>query len=171
MLIRLNASIAVGLLSLVAISGCSRKPAKKPDASVKTELSETAHANQSADTEEAKAKEAAMAMDLGCETLLKGYPGVPPDARDWARRNRTTFSGGVTLQALVTSLSDAGAQAIVVFTNVPSCDYLIILTLPSDPAARQKVFTSDARLREVSGLEPTKDYGQKYLGYPFRRKP
>ena len=71
---------------------------------------------------------------------------------------------------MLTSLFEAGAQAIVVLTNVPSYDYLIILTLPSEAAPRQKVLTSDTRLREVCGLEPTKDYGQKYLGYPFRSK-
>lgn len=163
-------SIGVALLSAVAITGCSRKQAEKAGAEVKTEVQQTAPATQSVNPEEAKAKEAAMAMDVGCENLLKGYRGSPSDARDWARRNRKTISGGVTLETMLTSLSDAGAQDMVILTNVPSCDYLMILTLPAEPAARQKVFTSDARLREVSGLEPTKDYGQKYLGYPFRRK-
>ena len=125
---------------------------------------------QSRTTAEAKAKDAAMSMNAGCENLLKAYLGVPPDARDWAKRNPKIFPGGVTLEAMLTNLSDAGAQAIVVFTNVPSYDYLIVLTLPSEAATRQKVFTSDARLREVCGLEPTKDYGQKYLGYPFSSK-
>ena len=111
-----------------------------------------------------------MAIDVGCENLLKAYVGVPPDARDWAKRNPKTFPGGVTLEAMLTSLSDAGAQGIIVFTNVPSYDYLIILTLPSEAAPRQKVFASDARFREVCGLEPTKDYGQRYLGYPFPSK-
>ena len=118
--------------------------------------------------EQPSTKDAAMSMNAGCENLLKAYLGVPPDARDWAKRNPKTLPGGATLEAMLTSLSDAGAQEIIVFTNVPSYDYLIILTLPSEVAPRQKVFTSDARLREVCGLEPIKDYGQKYLGYPFR---
>ena len=170
MRIRLHALIAVGLLSFVAISGCSRRPAEDPEGGAKTEIQGTATAEQSADTAEAKAKDAALAMNTGCENLLKAYLGVPPDARDWAKRNPKTFPGGVTLEAMATSLSDAGAQAIVVFTNVPSHDYLIILTLPAEAALRQKVFTSDARLREICGLEPIRDYGQKYLGYPFRSR-
>ena len=170
MRIKLHPTIAVGLLSFVAIAGCSRRPAEPPDAGVKTEVQETATAEQSADTAEAKAKDAAMSMNAGCETLLKAYLGIPPDARDWAKRNPKTLPGGATLEAMLTSLSDAGAQGIIVFTNVPSYDYLIILTLPSEAALRQKVFASDARLREVCGLEPIKDYGQKYLGYPFRSK-
>ena len=64
-----------------------------------------------------------------------------------------------------------GAERMNAVTNVPFCDYLIIVTLPSDSAARQKVFASDARLRQVCGIEPTKDYGQKYVGYPFPNKP
>ena len=115
-----------------------------------------------------------MSMNAGCENLLKAYVGVPPDARDWARRNPNPFPGGTTLEAMLTSLSDAGAQGMIVFTNLPplynpanNYDCVIILTLPSEAALRQKVFASDARLREVCGLEPTKDYGQKYLGYRF----
>jgi hypothetical protein len=160
MRIKLRPSIAVGLLSFLAIAGCSRRPAEHPDAGVKTEVQETATAKPSADTAEAKAKDAAMSMNAGCENLLKAYLGVPPDARDWAKRNPKTLRGGATLKAMLTSLSDAGAEGIIVFTNVPSYDYLIVLTLPSEAAPRQKVFTSDARLREVCGLEPTKDYGQ-----------
>ncbi len=111
-----------------------------------------------------------MVMNDGCANLLKACVGVPPDARDWAKRNPKTYPGGATLENLLASLSDAGAEGIIVLTNVPSQDYLIILTLPSAADARQKVFASDARLREVCGLEPTKDYGQKYLGYPFPTK-
>ena len=173
---KLHASIAVGLLSFVAIVGCSRRPSEPPDTGVKTEVHETATAKQNADTAEAKAKDAAMSMNAGCENLLKAYVVVPPDARDWAKRNPKTFPGGATLEAMLASLSEAGAQGIIVFTNLPplyspanNYDCVIILTLPSEAAARQKVFTSDARHREVCGLEPTKDYGQKYLGYSSMR--
>jgi hypothetical protein len=31
--------------------------------------------------------ETAMSMNDGCENLLKAYLGVPPEARDWAKRN------------------------------------------------------------------------------------
>ena len=67
--IRLHASIGVGLLSFVAVAGCSRRPAEPPDAGVKTEVQETANSKQSADTAEAKAKDAAMSVkNLGASS-------------------------------------------------------------------------------------------------------
>ncbi len=116
------------------------------------------------------AKEAALAIDVGCENLLKAQLGLPPDALKWAERNPKTFPDGATLESMLTSLSDAGARRMIVITNLPSYDYLIILTLPSDAALRQKVFTRDARFRQVCGLEPTKDCGQRYLAYSFVKR-
>jgi hypothetical protein len=120
-----------------------------------------------------EAREAALANNDGpIESFFKDNRGVAPledfDALVWIKRNPKTFLGGATLEAMLTSLSDAGAERIKVLTNLPSCDFLIFVTLPTEPATRQKVFASDSRLREVCGMEKAKDFGQKYLVYPFR---
>ena len=169
MFIRLRASTGVALLSLVAMFGCSQKPVEPPRSGVQPGTQETASARQRQGTSEEEVNRQAVAANDGpIDALFKENAGrVLSNALEWAGRNPKTLRGGSTLGAMLTSLSDAGAQRIIVLTNWPSCDYLIILTLPSETAARQKVFASDERLREVSGMEKTRDFGQKYLGYRF----
>jgi hypothetical protein len=50
---------------------------------------------------------------------------------------------------MLTSLSDAGAQRINVFTNWGFRDYLIVVTLPSDRYRRQLVRQGNALLERV----------------------
>ncbi len=152
---------------MAAILGCFRKPAEPPRSGVQPGTQAVASAQQRPGiTEEEANRRALAANDDPVEDLFKANPGrVMPEALDWARRNPKTLRGGATLEAMLTSLSDAGAQRIIVLTNWPGCDYLIVLTLPSEAAARQKVFASDERLRQGCGLEKAKDFGQKYLGY------
>jgi len=161
--------IIVGLLSFVSMLGCSRKPAEPPGTGVQSDAKATTILKQSAGTSEEEAKKQALANNDGpIDDIFNQNRGrALPDAREWAKRNSKTFPGDVTLEAVLTSLSDAGAQRINVLTNWPSCDYLIILTLPSEAGPRQKVFASDSRLRKMCGIEETKDFGQKYLFYPF----
>jgi hypothetical protein len=174
MRIRLPAFISMALLSFASMVGCSRKPAEPPGAAVPSDAKVTATARQNAGPSGEEAKKAALDNNDGpIDAFFNENRGLSLpedfDALVWVKRNPKAFPGGATLEAMLTSLSDAGAQRINVFTNWPFCDYLIFVTLPSEAATRQKVFASDSRLREVCGMEKAKDFGQKYLVYPFRR--
>ncbi len=161
-----HVSLLAIILGFAHILGCSRAP--EPPSSSSSETGKPAFAPPPPLTEEDRAKQFAAQGDAVCESLFRDNPRrVFPEALEWARHNPQSLAGGASLEAMLTDLSDAGAERMNVVTNVPFCDYLIIVTLPSDSAARQKVFASDARLRQVCGIEPTKDYGQKYVGYLF----
>lgn len=168
---KLLASIALGLLSFVAVVGCSRRPAEPPSADT-SNTKPAMPAEQTGETSEERARKHMLENTEGpIDAFFKDNQGLPiPDALDWVKHNPQTFPGGITLESLLTGLSDAGAQKINVISNF-FCDYLIVVTLPTEPFVRQKVFASDSQLREVLHLEKTEDFGQKYLTYPFGRKP
>ena len=173
MRIRPTVFISLALVSFALLVGCSRKPAEPPGAAIPSDAKTTTTAppNAGPGGEEAR-KQALAANDGPIDSFLKDNRGLafPEDfdALVWVKRNPKALSGGATLEAMLTSLSDAGAQRINVLTNIPSCDFLIFVTLPTAPTTRQKVFASDSRLRELCGLEQAKDFGQRYLVYAFR---
>ena len=168
---KLLASIALGLLSFVAVVGCSRRPAEPPSADT-FNTKPAMPAEQTEETSDERARRDIIEHTDGpIDDFFKVNQGLPiPDALDWVKRNPQSFPGGVTLESMLTGLSNAGAQKINVISNF-FCDYLIVVTLPTEPLVRQKVFASDSQVREVLHLEKTKDFGQKYLAYPFGRKP
>jgi hypothetical protein len=43
----------------------------------------------------------------------------------------------------------------------------MVIVLPTDKAARQKLFAMDPELSQACDQTPVKDYGQKYLHYGF----
>ncbi len=164
-----HVSLLAIILGFASVLGCSRAPEPAPASS---DTGKPTFAPPPPLTREERAKQFAAQGDAVCESLFRDNPGrVFPEALEWARHNPQALPGGASLEAMLTDLSDAGAGRMNVVTNVPFGDFLIIVTLPSDSAARQKVFASDARLRQVCGVESTKDYGQKYVGYPFPNKP
>ncbi len=169
---KLQVLIVVVLLDSAAISGCSRKPVETSGEGVPTNAQCTTNAQRSASASAAEANRLAVDnIDGPVESLFKDNPQLAlSDARDWAKRNPKTFVGGGTLETILSSLSEAGAQRINILPVASQRfgDFLVIVALPSDPASRQKIFASDARLREVSGMKKTEDAGQKYLLYPFR---
>jgi hypothetical protein len=154
--------IAVGLLSF----GCSPQSTKPSDAGIPPNTQATEIAKQTVTAEEEAKRQDVENHDGPMGDFLKSYPAETlPDARDWVKRNPKTFRGGAALEAMLTGLSDAGALRVVVLTNMPFCDYFVLVILPSDAALRKKVFASDARFGELSGTGTEKDFGQKYLGH------
>ena len=123
-------------------------------------------------TQEMARKDMVENSDGPIDDFFKANQGLPiPDALDWVKHNPQSFPGGVTLESMLTGLSNAGAQKINVISNVfDDYHYLIVVTLPTEPLLRQKVFASDSQVREIVHLEKTKDFGQKYLAYPFGSK-
>jgi hypothetical protein len=159
---RLHAIIAVGLLSF----GCSPKSTKPLDAGIPPDTQARGIAKQAATAEEEAKKRALENHDGPIDDFFKSNTTVQvPEAREWIKQNPKTFRGGAALEAMLTDLSDAGAQRIIVLTNGFFCDYFVVVILPSDVALRKKVFAGDARFGELSGTGTEKDFGQKYLGH------
>ncbi len=167
---RLHFSSALAVLSCVAILGCSRQPESR-SANSQTHGQPQAPVGQPATlSAEASRRQAADNIDGPIDDFLKANSWwVPPDARDWAKNNPKTLPGGTTLDAMLTTLASAGARRINVITNF-FCDYLILVTLPSEATPRQKIFAADAKLRDAFGMQKIQDLGQKYLPYLFGAK-
>jgi len=150
--LRLTPALFVLLFAL----GCSKQP---PDAS----SGQSAGAVQGA-----AADDDARAMDI-----LKSPDIV--EARDWVRRYpKSLFSadtiaedaeGGTPLGPIVERLFTAGAQRVVVHHASGKMYLGLIVVLPSDPAARQKVFALEPQLSQLCQQREAKDQGQKYLYY------
>jgi hypothetical protein len=100
------------------------------------------------------------------------------EARDWvARHPKSLFSShalnegdpnGTLLAPVVTRLSNAGAQRVVIHYGAMGQGQVltgVIVVLPSDSAAREKLFTLDSELSELSQQKHATDSGQKYLYY------
>src|SRR5512143_4102277 len=109
MRIKLHPSIAVGLLSFVALAGCSRKPPEPPSAGTSS-TKPAIPAKQSAVTSEEKArKDLVENIDGPIDDFFKANQGLTiPDALDRVRRNPQSFSNRVTLESMLTGLSNAG---------------------------------------------------------------
>jgi hypothetical protein len=119
-------------------------------------------------------KERASADDTISDEILAS-PDIM-EARDWlARYPKSMFSqnaldpedfNGTPLSPVVARLSDAGATRIVINYGTLGKGHVLIgvvVVLPTDPSARQKVFTIGSELSQIEGTGALNDYGQKYL--------
>jgi hypothetical protein len=69
---------------------------------------------------------------------------------------------------IVERLYQAGADKVVIeYGKIGQGDVLValIVVMPKDPAARQKVIALDPELSQLQQQRPTKEFGQKYLYY------
>ena len=141
--------VIVTLLTLLIAAGCSKK---------------------SSDS----SKEAALEDDDVCEEILKS-PDIM-EASDWiSRYPKSLFSSnaldeddpnGTPLAPVVARLSDAGAQRVVIhYATLGKGKILlgVVVVLPTDPLAREKLFVIGSELCQIEGLREAKDCGQKYL--------
>lgn len=166
---KLYAALAMGLLlGFVAYYHFLRKPPEPPRAGT-SDTKPAIPATRTAEPSPEKARKEMVANhDAPIDDFFKANQGLPiPDALRWVKHNPQSFPGGVTLESMLNGLSNAGAQKINVISNF-FCDYLIVVTLPTEPILRQKVFASDSQVREILQLEKTRDFGQKSLGVPLR---
>ena len=118
-------------------------------------------------------QEAAAADDARAAEILKS-PDIM-EARDWVRRYpKSLFSddtivadaeGGTPLGPVVERLFTAGAQRIVVHHASGKMYLGLVVVLPADPAARQKIFALEPQLSQLCQQREAKDHGQKYLYY------
>jgi hypothetical protein len=123
-----------------------------------------------------ESKELASGDDKRCEEILNS-PDIM-EARDWITRYpKSLFSShaidpdnpnGTPLAPVITHLSDAGAQRVVIHYGAMGKGQVflgLVVVLPSDTAARQKLFALDPELSQLTEQKRAVDYGQKYLYY------
>lgn len=97
------------------------------------------------------------------------------EARDWVRTYpKSLFSddaieedaeGGTPLGPIVERLFAAGAQRVVVHHANKKFYLGLVVVLPTDSAARQKIFAMDRELSQLCQQREARDSGQKYLYY------
>jgi len=101
--------------------------------------------------------------------------GVHQEARGWLRAGRDKNTLGelpdtASSLALVEAIYSAGAlhvEAVEIddYPEMGNCQNTgkLVITLPSDPAARLRVFEWSAPIAVSLGFDPEPDNGQKYL--------
>jgi len=150
------------LLACLLVVGC----AKKSDDSSNT-------ADES-DTPEVAGKKMTKETDEMVEEILKGTDKM--EAADWLKRYPQSAIGeneegqDLLLAPVVASLKQAGAKRVVIeHATLGQAQFLVamIVVLPAEPPARQKLFALEPKLSELCQQTPVIDRGQKYLYYSF----
>jgi hypothetical protein len=156
--------VAFSLLTLLVAVGC---PEQSPDSPLTESDSEKPSV---------AGKQKSSEDDKRCEEILKS-PNIM-EARDWLKRYpKGLFSShaldpddpnGTPLAPVVARLVDAGAKPIVIHYGMLGKGQVllgVVVGLPADPDARQKIFAMEPELSQLCQQRSTKDYGQKYLYY------
>jgi hypothetical protein len=95
------------------------------------------------------------------------------EARDWLKSDsHVLFEGDKeTAAKLVSDLYGAGAKEVWIIGITPIADSEVaaafVAVLPSDTAARKRVFAIESEFQKLMDLEPSRDVGQKYLHFSF----
>lgn len=154
--------VAACLLALLLSIGCSKPSSDETSAESDDESSPVAGRKMTAD------------IDKMCEEILQSSEIV--EASDWLKRYPKSSVGEdeegrpMPLSPLVTRLREAGAKRIVIdYAKIGQGEFLVavLVALPDDKAARQKLFALDPMLSELCQQTPVIDRGQKYLHYRF----
>ena len=154
-------NLGLTLLVLFAAVGCSKPSSDSADSDSDSEVSPK------------PSKALAAADDKRAEEILKSPDIV--EARDWVRRfPKSLFSndtvkedaeGGTPLGPVVERLFAAGAQRVVV-QHINNTFYAgLVVVLPTEAPAREKIFAMDPELSQLCQQRQSKDFGQKYLYY------
>jgi hypothetical protein len=108
------------------------------------------------------------------EEILKGTDKM--EAADWLKRYPQSAIGeneegqALLLAPIVASVKQAGAKRVVIeYAQLGQAQFLggMIVVLPTEAPARQKLFALEPKLSELCQQTPVIDRGQKYLYYSF----
>ena len=155
-----NAVIALLALLMIA-AGCSKQSTE----STKAEESETP---------EVAGKKMTKATDEVAEEILRGNDKM--EAADWLKKYPRSSIGenedgqDLLLAPIVASLKQAGAKRVVIeYVMLGQAQLLaaMVVVLPDEAPARQKLFALEPKLSELCQQTPVIDRGQKYLYYSF----
>lgn len=152
----MHLKLAPALLAFLLALGCSRQ---SPDSS--SEQSDSGGSSGAA-------KEAAAQDDALAAEILKS-PDIM-EASDWVKRFPKSEFGkeGTPFPPIVQRLTGAGAQRVVVHHFKSSVFLGVVVVLPTDAAARQRVFALEPELSQLALQRTANDSGQKYLYYSFQ---
>ena len=155
-------SIAAALLTLMVAVGCSKPSSDATETAADSGAPEVAGKKMTAE------------IDKMAEQVLQSADKM--EAADWLKRYPKSQIGAdeegqpILLAPVVARLQEAGAQRIVIETaKIGQGEFLVsmVVVLPADTAARQRLFAMDAQLSQLCQQAPVKDRGQKYLHYSF----
>jgi hypothetical protein len=152
----------IALFVLLMAVGCSKKSADTSNAADESENPEVAGKKMTKETDEM------------VEEILKGTDKM--EAADWLKKYPRSAIGeneegqDLLLAPIVASLKQAGAKRVVIeYVTLGQAQLLaaMVVVLPTDPPARQKLFALEPKLSELCQQTPVIDRGQKYLYYSF----
>jgi hypothetical protein len=95
------------------------------------------------------------------------------EARQWFAKPAARFwnESSLNIPALVEELYRMGAKRVVVIGITREQDVelaaALLVELPADTSAREKLFAHEQKMAELTGDPPIKDTGQQYLHYAF----
>ena len=113
-------------------------------------------------------------IDKMAEEVLRSADKM--EAADWLKRYPKSSVGEDEegrprlLASVIARLTQAGAERVVIeFHKLGKAELLgaMVVVLPTDASARQKLFAMDADLSQMCQQTPVTDRGQKYLHYGF----
>src|SRR5688572_4102213 len=154
--------IAASFLALLLAVGCSKQSSSEDSTESDDESSPVAGRKMTSD------------IDKMCEDILQSSDIM--EASEWLKRYPQSSIGEnedgreMLLSPVVSRLREAGAKRIVIdYAKIGQGEFLVALlvVLPSDEAARQKLFAMDPMLSQLCDQTPVIDRGQKYLHYSF----
>lgn len=154
--------IPTALLALLVAIGCSKQSTDSPSTESDAEAAPVASKKMTSD------------IDKMCQEILQSSD--KREAADWVKRYPKSSVGEdeegrpIPLASLVARFRDAGADRIVIeCAKIGQGEFLVgvVVVLPTDAPARQKLFAIDPELSQLCQQTPVKDYGQKYLHYSF----
>ena len=150
------------LLACLLIVGCAKKSDDSATALDESENPEVAGKKMTKETDEM------------VEEILKGTDKM--EAADWIKKYPQSAVGeneqgqALLLAPIVASVKQAGAKRVVIeYATLGQAQFLggMIVVLPTEPPARQKLFALEPKLSELCQQTPVTDRGQKYLYYSF----
>jgi hypothetical protein len=154
--------LIAAFFALLLALGCSKQSSDSSETATESEVPEVADKKMIAE------------IDRMAEEVLKSTDKM--EAGDWLKRypksQITEDEEGrpILLAALVARLREAGAPRIVIETaTIGQGHFLVgmVVVLPTDAAARQKLFAMDQELSQLCEQIRVEDKGQKYLHYSF----
>ena len=152
----------IALIVLLGAIGCSKQPADSSKTAAESDPPEITEKKMIAD------------IDIMAEEVLQSAEKM--EAADWLKRFPQSSFGvneqgqDLLLAPVVAKLKQAGAQRVVIeYAMLGQAHVLasMVVLLPKDPTARQKLFEIDKQLAPLCEETPVADKGQKYLHYSF----
>ena len=154
--------MVAAFFALLLALGCSKQSSDSSEAAAESEVPAVAD------------KKMTVEIDKMAEEVLQSTDKMK--AADWLKRYpKSQISDDeegrpILLASLVARLREAGAPRIVIDTATIGQGHVLVgmvVVLPTDAAARQKLFAMDPELSQLCEQTPVTDRGQKYLHYSF----